>query len=64
MSGAVRSNSSRAGSRRSSEKRSREPPAKQQPKATNVEQKSKAGKFMAFGDVYFGKQKYLSAVER
>ena len=41
-----------------------EPPAKQQPKATNVEQKSKAGKFMAFGDVYFGKQKYLSAVER
>ncbi len=41
-----------------------EPPAKQQPKATNVEQKSKAGKFMAFGDANFGKQKYLPAVER
>jgi len=41
-----------------------DPPVRQPPKATNVDQKALAGKFMGFGDVYFGKQKYLSAVER
>ncbi|MBI3836772.1 MAG: hypothetical protein HY288_02405 [Planctomycetia bacterium] len=41
-----------------------EPPAKPKPKVTNAAAKAKAGKFIAFGDANFGKQKYLPAVER
>lgn len=41
-----------------------EPTPRGQPKATNPEQKAKAGKFLAFGDTNFAGQKYLAALGR
>ncbi len=40
------------------------PAAKPKLRTTNPQSKAKAGKFIAYGDANFGKQKYLSAVER
>jgi tetratricopeptide (TPR) repeat protein len=41
-----------------------EPAPPGQPKATNPEQKAKAGKFLTFGDTNFASQKYLAALGR
>lgn len=41
-----------------------EPGPPGQPKATNPEQKAKAGKFITFGDTNFANQKYLAALGR
>jgi hypothetical protein len=39
-------------------------PPKGAPKSTSPEQKSRAGKFLGFGDANFAEQKYLAAIER
>jgi hypothetical protein len=42
----------------------RHAPGKSKPRASNVGTKARAGKFVGYGDMNFGKQKYLPAVER
>lgn len=41
-----------------------QPAPKTKAKVTNAETKAKAGRFLAYGDANFGKQKYLPAAER
>jgi hypothetical protein len=41
-----------------------EAPPKGTPKSTSPEQKTRAGKFIGFGDANFSEQKYLAAIER